>query len=60
MFAAHCPDEDRTVLLSERRILRIDLADDHSTITFRCWCGAVGQVTDHRPGHEPLARPTAA
>jgi hypothetical protein len=48
MFAAHCPAERRTVLLSERRILRVELAERTSTITFRCWCGAVGHVTDER------------
>ena len=48
MFAAHCPAENRTVLLSERRILRIEVTERTSTIRFRCWCGAVGQVTDER------------
>jgi hypothetical protein len=48
MFAAHCPAENRRVLLSERRILRIEVTERTSTIEFRCWCGAVGQVTDER------------
>jgi hypothetical protein len=60
MFAAHCPTEHRTVLLSERRIVGVELGPDTSTITFRCWCGAVGAVTDHRPGHRHLAPRTAA
>lgn len=60
MFAAHCPAENRTVLLSERRIQQIELANDRSTITFRCWCGAVGQVTDPRPGRTRAGQPTAA
>ena len=48
MFAAHCPAEHRTVLLSARRILRLEVTERTSTITFRCWCGAIGHVSDER------------
>ena len=51
MFAARCPAEGRSVLLSERRIIGISLTEDAASIRFRCWCGAVGTVD--RPASRP-------
>jgi hypothetical protein len=48
MFAAWCAAEQRTVLLSERRITHLTQHRDHVETRFRCWCGATGVVTDPR------------
>lgn len=41
MFDAYCPDHGGPVLLTARRILRIDARLDRLVISLRCWCGAV-------------------
>ena len=48
MFAAWCDAEQRTMLLSERRITRITQHRDRVEIGFRCWCGAQGTASDPR------------
>ncbi|CAN5664221.1 hypothetical protein BH20ACT2_BH20ACT2_11900 [soil metagenome] len=48
MFAAWCAAEGHEVLLSERRILRLEHDGAGTTLIFRCWCGAVGTTRIER------------
>ncbi len=57
MFSGWCPAEGAEVLLTERRILAVDVQRDVVIVQFRCWCGAVGTVGDARPARP--ARPAS-
>ncbi len=48
MFAAWCEPEAADVLLSERRILSVDLAPEGVVVRFRCWCGSEGSFSEPR------------
>lgn len=42
MFSVHCPTHGTEVLLSERRIVRIEPAEGGHELHWRCWCGTEG------------------
>lgn len=42
MFSAHCPGCGTEVLLTTRRIVRLDNTDGGIVVVFRCWRGHLG------------------
>ena len=49
MLSVHCPTEARTVLLSSRRIVRLDVDSSRTVVVLRCWCGALVHTVLDRP-----------
>jgi hypothetical protein len=67
MFSAHCSQHGTEVLLTERRIISIEVEADTVLVRFRCRCGTEGEFRDPRltaasaadltgPSHHVLGR----
>ena len=54
MFSVHCPTHGTDVLLSERRISRIESVDGGHRLHWRCWCGTEGTTAVARVEAPPL------
>lgn len=62
VFDAWCPRCEARVLLTTRRLLRLQATPSGHRAHLRCWCGAVASLEVRRDGTtvDPCAPPTGA
>jgi hypothetical protein len=58
MFDVFCPSHGQRVLLTPRCIEKLENTDDGIVITWRCWCGARGELRTGQ-ADQPAAEPAA-